>query len=167
MVQLVLIGDLNDEWHHLEIKLSLLFFPFFLLTADFDLKKHLPNIFKMFILGCVMASFLCLINSAFSFISSDTTSSFFYKELSIFHHPSYFALFLTFSTSILLHHLIYGIKGMKLNRQQSIFFMLLFALIIILLTSRSAWIIFSLLVVTFLAIAFYKKRLTNRQFRES
>ena len=42
--------------------------------------------------------------------------------------------------------------------------MLLFALIIILLTSRSAWIIFSVLVVTFLAIAFYKKRLTNRQF---
>ena len=81
MFQLVLIGDLNDEWHHLEIKLSLLFFPFFLLTADFDLKKHLPNIFKMFILGCVMASFLCLINSAFSFINSDTTSSFFYKEL--------------------------------------------------------------------------------------
>ena len=164
MFQLVSIGDLNEEWHHLEIKLSLLFFPFFLLISDFDQKKYLPNIFKMFILGCVMASFLCLTNSAFSFISSDTTSSFFYKELSIFHHPSYFALFLTFSTSILLHHLVYGVKGINLNRQQSIFFILVFALIIILLTSRSAWIIFSLLVVTFLAIAFYKKRLTNRQF---
>ena len=96
MFQLVLIGDLNDEWHHLEIKLSLLFFPFFLLTADFDLKKHLPNIFKMFILGCVLASFLCLINSAFSFISSDATTSFFLQGTIYLSSPKLFCSIFNF-----------------------------------------------------------------------
>ena len=79
-LQLFLQNKLNQNWSHLETKLSLLLFPLFIVIGTDLKKKFLFDIFKIFIFGCCISIILCLANSIYNFLLQGEVNYFYYKK---------------------------------------------------------------------------------------
>lgn len=139
-VQLFLISSLVEYWPKLETKLSLILLPLIILIA-LDLKKEiLQQLLKLFLIGSILSCIICTINGIFSFFISGNYNSFFYQELSIFHHPSYFSMYLNFSIGLLYINFIKPIKNFNINRKLSLLLIIFLTLIIVLVSSKNGWV---------------------------
>jgi len=78
----------------LEIKLSLLIFPLILLNIKRVQLIQLTNIFIAFVLGNLVALITCLVYGWLSYSETGDMNNLLYMELSVFHHPAYFAMYL-------------------------------------------------------------------------
>jgi O-antigen ligase len=153
---LLFLNSVETYWNKLEVKLSLIFIPIIVLIAV-DFKKEIFNTFlKVFIFGGIVAVIICLIISIYNFYFLDNIMAFTYQNLSYFHHPSYFAMYLNFIVGILYYHSINPIKSFNINRPLTYILILLLTFFIILLSSRTGWI--SNILITILFVIFSIKR---------
>ncbi len=148
-----------------EEKLSLLAFPVLFLGANKLIIKNKINILKFFIWGNFFASIMCIIGALYKSISFEDGKMlfdavvlkgnnytffnsiiyggnyFFYTELSLFHHPTYFSAFLCMS----LFFLYFILKNKEYNnnffKRLYIFIFLFFIFIVVLLSSKAALIV--------------------------
>lgn len=120
---------LND----VQQKLSFVFFPIFLLTAYTYDKLTTSKILKIFLVGSVISGLVCISNALYHSISitskqlifnpipfdAEYENYFKYTRFSFLYHPSYLAMFFTFSIAILF-------KFIK-ERKNDVFYVLLFS----------------------------------------
>ena len=146
---LIYSSNLSFGFKDIDTKLPLLILPFSLLSINFN---FLVKIFKAFISGCLIALFFCLISSTNKYLDTNNYSSFFYDDISIFMHTSYFSMYIL--TAILFTYFIF--QNALVNRQyyKLVLFSILnliFILMIFLLSSKAgvliAGIIFFILII--------------------
>ncbi|MCF8219713.1 MAG: O-antigen ligase family protein [Bacteroidales bacterium] len=142
-------NDTGAAWFDLEIKLPLFFFP--LLSTLLILRgktKRKEKILLAFVLGNFVAIFICLGN-AFWGHDQLAMSNFLYVELSYFHHPAYFAMYLAFALSILLFYFLpnYNKKEYAGRIVLIILSSIMLGGFIILLSSRAGILVLFILVV--------------------
>ena len=104
IISLFYSADSDAAWFDLEIKLPLLVFPLLsTLLLIKGSKKRKENILLAFVLGNFLAVLICL---GVAILGHDqlAMSNFLYVNLSYFHHPSYFAMYLVFTLAILLFY---------------------------------------------------------------
>ncbi len=104
---LLLIGFWNTEnfvyaFKDLEIKLSLLLFPLIILTTDIFSKSNLVPLLRSFVIGCSLSTAILFTHALFYYYKTGDVAFFYYKEFSIFHHPSYMAMFMNFALATLI-----------------------------------------------------------------
>jgi O-antigen ligase len=153
----------KSAFFDLEVKFSLFVFPIIIAFANNLYKKNFRAFLFAFVAGNLFASLICLINALyhsigfngtelffntvvlnkeFSFWESITHGGnyFFYEKLSVFHHTTYFSMYLAFSIVILL----YLLKNANTHRKIKIFYVLIimfFTIMIFLLSSRAGIIV--------------------------
>ena len=158
---LLFLNSVETYWNKLEVKLSLIFIPIIVLIAV-DFKKEIFNTFlKVFIFGGIVAVIICLIISIYNFYFLDNIMAFTYQNLSYFHHPSYFAMYLNFIVGILYYHSINPIKSFNINRPLTYILILLMTFFIILLSSRTGW-VSNILITTLFVIYSIKRKSFNK-----
>jgi len=123
----------------LEVKLSLIIFPLLFATIDFSGYKSdfFIMVQKAFVLGSIISSVFLFNNAVFSYFYENDPSVFYYSNLSAHFHPSYLALYFTFSITIILSWLI---NNRQINTPKKIISTLLilyFQVFIILLSSKA------------------------------
>lgn len=94
-------GNTSFGWLDLEMKLSFLLMPFLFVTIAPFSKEQLNKVFFYFILGNFAAVLLCLSDALYMYTATGEVSDFFYGSFSLFHHPTYFSMYLVFSIAIL------------------------------------------------------------------
>lgn len=182
---LLLIGMLYTEnietgKIHLTEKLSFIFLPIVIFSANELIRKRTTDIFLAFIVGNIVASLICFILAFYHSISVVDSvihfdpiiikgsksffesviyggNYFFYSDFSYFQHPSYFAVYIL--TSILL--LIYFIENKILRYKKILVACILFlALVFFFLSSRAGFLsLFIVLSIWSLRLIVKSKRL--------
>jgi len=140
---------------NLEVKLSLVVFPIFFTTIDFE---RIEQNFKRklqyaFIIGCFISLILIFNNAVYSYFQLNSTDVFYYANLAFVHHPSYLALYFTFAIAILLNWIFQYRGGNTFKRNMAFILILVFQLFIVLLSSKAG--ILALAMTYILVIFFY------------
>jgi O-antigen ligase len=90
----------TEALSNIERKLSFLGFPI-LVFCNRNLVPKVKQIILAFISGCIVALLLCLLRAVYLYIVEDI-NAFFYGDFNYFMHPSYFAMYLTFSQLVII-----------------------------------------------------------------
>jgi len=138
---------------NIETKLSLLAFPIAFLFSKLDYKKTIAPVLKSFVEGCFVAIILVLSHALFQLYYSDDTSNLVYSKLSIFSHASYFSMFLCFGLAILYYYSFSPSKNFYIKPVISFILIVFFTAIIVLLSSKSGWLV--LLTIHFSALLYW------------
>ncbi|MCO6499778.1 MAG: O-antigen ligase family protein [Vicingus serpentipes] len=151
------IGLLNSANLHLafldlETKFSLLIFPITFYISRINMKDKLPIILKWFLFGVILSSVICLGDAVFQFMITKEESELFYSKLSIFHHPSYFSMYLNLALIIVYYFYFKPNEQFNLNSLQTISLNVFLSILIILLSSKLG--IISMLFTQLFAITF-------------
>jgi O-antigen ligase len=161
-IQLIILNGASDHWSHLETKLSLLLFPIFLLIGVDIKKEFIYDLLKFFIIGCCISIIICLLNASYNFFILEKNNSFYYKNISIFHHPSYFSMYLNFAIGLLYLNLVSPISKHKIKNKWSWILIISFTVFIVLVSSRTGWIsnflINSIFIIVLIKRKFFHKR---------
>jgi O-antigen ligase len=86
----------------LEVKMSMLLVPLFFLTCNVVNKYSVFGLLKTFIWGVTLSLVIQLVIAGFHFNDTGNPDVFFYTLLSLFHHPSYFSMYVNFAIASLL-----------------------------------------------------------------
>lgn len=179
-------SDFEYGFFQIQEKLSMIFFPLFLLGSNEKVKKNYKIIFYTFILGNLVAVLYCLGYTFFTNLIFENNSFFIkywtydgfkevpfwqlinmrynifsYSYLSIFKHPSYFTVYLLFCILILVYSIREKLISKSWTKLAAYFLILAFSFFIYLLQSR-AGIISMALIFIFIPIIEIQKRLKKR-----
>ncbi len=138
-----------------QVKVSLIIFPILFATMDNSTwtRRNTINVFMSFIAGCIVASLVCLGTSFSSYLSSGDKTDFYYISLSVFHHPSYAAMYMSFAISMLIWFLLdYSIKITKLRLVIILALIVYFHMFTVLLSSKAG--ILTLILIFFLTVSY-------------
>ena len=177
----------DDGILEVQQKLSLVFFPILIIGSRHKIKENLNTILLIFIIGILAASLFCLANATASSISINNGIINFeywpYPEfkgesfwklvnirfnnyssgfLSIFIHPSYFAMFLVFSICILLFFIKHKLVSKTIHKVGVVILITFFLLMIYLLQSRAG--IMSLVIVFLIFVTIEIKRKFKKRY---
>ena len=162
-IQLILTSSLADYWPKIETKLSIILIPLIILIS-LDLNKEiLLKLLKLFLFGSILSCIICIINASFSFFISANYNSFFYQELSIFHHPSYFSMYLNFSIGLLYINFIKPIESFNIKRKLSLFLIIFLTLMTLLVSSKNGWAT-NIFLHSFFLVLFFKNKKFNIEY---
>jgi O-antigen ligase len=97
--------NMSDGLFDLEVKLSFLLLPLLFLMMPFATdEKHTEKILKTYVIGVFVGITICLIWATFQYIKQPVIYyTFVSSRLSIFHHPTYFAMYVNLALIILLY----------------------------------------------------------------
>ncbi len=142
----------------LEVKTALLVFP--LLFSALKLNyKEVSNVLSGFVFGCLMAMLICLGIALFYFLDERNISVFFYHQLSIFHHTTYFSMYLDFAILIVYYYMIYDRKRFFIKSLFSMVGVIICcSLFVVLLSSKMGLIGLFLVIFVGTIMWFLKKR---------
>lgn len=86
----------------LQVKFSLLIFPLLFGSSEHYIdKKSIKTIFIAFVLGCFIETVICFSHSIYIWLTQHE-DNFTYTKLSIYLHPSYLSMYLSFAMAILI-----------------------------------------------------------------
>ena len=167
VMSLFYTNDIDYGLFHIQEKLSIAFFPIILLGSNEKVKQNYNTLLIVFVLANLTASIYILVNAiitnivvengtwyikhwiwqemqneSFWILVNRRASVFSYSHISAFKHPAYFAMYLTFSISILVY--LYKQKIAKKRWQKFLMtvMMVFFAFMIYLLQSSAGFITF-------------------------
>ena len=108
----LLIGVLwSDQsqaaWFDLEVKFSLLLFPILFIGVNLNLNQF-SEVFLSFILGCFLATLICIFIAIEYYTKTYDVAVFYYQQLSVFQHPSYFSMYLNFSIFFIYYFMVFN-----------------------------------------------------------
>jgi len=157
IVGLLWTENINVGLLDILLKLSIFIFPVIYASFEgFYNEKKYSAIFSSFVLGCLITTIYCLAHAYYLWHLTGE-NYFMYSRLSMFMHPSYFAMYLTLAMSILL----YKIYSRPSFSRIDIFNLLLifwFWFFIIQLQSKAGIIISALVFVIFAVLFIISKR---------
>ncbi len=124
-------------WFSLEIKLSLFLLPIVVWFSNFNYKNHLTLGLKWFLYGAILSGFLNFIDAGIQYSSTADYTEFFYGKFSVFHHPSYIAMYFNLAIIIIYYHSFKPKKNLIIKARKAIIGVAFFSLQIGLLSSKS------------------------------
>jgi O-antigen ligase len=145
----------------LEIKLSLLVFPLIFSTLDDETltKKQRFKVVVFFVLGCIIGTLILLGHSLYDRVINHWDYSFYYSGLSWYFHPTYIAMYLSFSIAIIAWYIIAGeVRIRPLWKIMLILLSIYFLILIILLSSKAGILSFALVMIFFSGVLVLKKK---------
>ena len=89
-----------------EVKLSLLIFPLCFFISAMTLHKTIAPTLRAFVEGCFVAVLLSFIRAALMYVYTTDIVHFYYSNLSLYAHASYFSMYLCFCIAVLYWSLI-------------------------------------------------------------
>ncbi|GAB4292743.1 MAG: hypothetical protein Kow0068_17950 [Marinilabiliales bacterium] len=137
--------NIYDGLFNLQVKSSLIYMP--LLVAGFSdyIKNRIKIILKIFVISALASSLICLIIAFYHWIIYNDHHYIYYGRLSIFNHPTYFALYLNMALVFLISFLKESYKNKKLR---NIYFgLIVYLLGFIFLLSSKAGLITALIII--------------------
>jgi O-antigen ligase len=161
LIGLFYSSNLEFGWFSVQVKLSLFIFPvlFSTINLEFLSKKQIQSVFGAFLVGCVIASLFCLGDAFIKYAELGSIDEFYYINLSIFHHPGYFAMYLSFGVAIMIYYILRGPVQKNWVKVLVVLLIIYFHIFIVLLSSKAG--IISLVLIFLLAVSyivFYKRK---------
>ncbi|MBN2681605.1 MAG: O-antigen ligase family protein [Bacteroidales bacterium] len=156
LVGMLFTENQNAGWFNLEVKLSLLFFPLIMSSLNSNYEGKEQTIFKIFIGANLIAGIVCIISAVVNYYFWNY-NTFFYAKLSIFHHPTYYSMYIAFSLVLVLNNIFTE----KASRNKIIIYTILivvFLTLVFLLSSKAGIISAFLAVAGYLTIYLFNKR---------
>ena len=89
----------------LEIKLSLFIMPPLLLGVSWLDPGKVLQLMQTFLWGLIGAIVVCVVAAVNRFVADGDPANFSYAAFSLFHHPTYFAMYLNLGLAILVHNI--------------------------------------------------------------
>ncbi|OFX36975.1 MAG: hypothetical protein A2X08_16955 [Bacteroidetes bacterium GWA2_32_17] len=157
LVGLLYSSNMHAGWFDIEVKFSLILFPLvFFLSDTFDIEKRKKQLLA-FVIGTALAMIICVISALYMYLMFNE-NNFSYMKLSLFHHPTYFAMYISFSVAVIMYHFFYSeIAINKLLKSLFIILIILFAVFIYMLSSKAGIIIFFIALLAMSLPALFKK----------
>ena len=151
-------SETGAAWFDLEVKFSLLLFPILMGARKLN-KKELYRIFLAFVLGCLLATIICLVAALFYYLDSHNVSVFYYQDLSVFQHPAYFSMYLNFCIYLIYYFMVFD-KEVNIFRSEVLMvsIIVLFSLFVVLLSSKIGLITLFMVIFTGTIFWFLKSR---------
>jgi len=165
LIGLAYTEDLKFGLSVFETRFSLFAFPFiFYKISDFD-KKKLHQLFYVFALGLIIASFICISHAFVNYIEIKNVHVFFFYELTdvLDYQPTYFAYYIIFVISFGFYLLYFD----TIAHYQWMFVALLFLFVVLMLTGGLTSFMSILLVLSFFVLKFltdYKTKIKTQAF---
>ncbi|MDF1549839.1 MAG: O-antigen ligase family protein, partial [Bacteroidales bacterium] len=178
--------NIDDGLFEIQEKLSLIFFPIILSGSSEKIKINHKTILIVFLISNLIASIYCLsftlidclriengsysidyhitqnyYNQSFWELVNSRYNRFSYKYLSLFKHPSYFSMYITFSIMSIIYFFRKKMVSKRIIRILLIFLIVFFAIMLYLLQSRAAFITAGVILVI-IPIVELQKRLKKR-----
>ena len=155
LIGLLYTSNLDYGLFSVQVKASLIIFP--ILFATFNIEFWNINktitVLIAFLVGSFSSSIISLINATISYYFSSDPTDFYYASLSIFHHPSYSALYMTFSIAILIGFVLDSrIKLRKWLLILAIMFVVYFHVYTVMLSSKAG--ILALILIFFITVSY-------------
>ena len=91
-------ANLDAGWFDLQVKLSLLIFPLIFLSGKRLTGRAFQYIIIGFVSACCLALLVCFFNSFYHYFTEGNLL--YYTRFSIFLHPAYFSMYLSFSAAV-------------------------------------------------------------------
>ena len=135
-IGMIYTTNLAEGWSVMTTELPLLLFPVFLSALDYSKPKQVDFIFLCFLIGCLVAALICIGVASYAWFTTDI-NLFFYTDLSLFMHPSYFALYLNFILCWLYQKLIFEDSNGYLKKPVLLFLLFFINAFILMLSSRA------------------------------
>lgn len=142
----------------LEVKFSLFLFPF--LFAGIQLSsRQFSEVFLWFIFGCMLATIICIMSAIMYYFDTYDPSVFYYQQLSVFQHPSYFSMYLNFCIYFIYYFMVFNKEEYKIKSDLvSILIIIIFSLFVVLLSSKIGLVTLFLVIFTGTLLWFLKSR---------
>ena len=161
-IQLLLLNKVDEYLNNLITKITLFLIPILILIGYQSKKINLSKILKFFIYGTVSSCLFCLINAVITYYFLKNDNAFTYTSLSLFHHPSYFTMYLNFVVGIIYLNNLKPIKNFKLSINLSLIIISFLSFLILFASSRTGWLTNILLHLFFISCIFYKKKISRK-----
>ena len=161
-IQLLLLNKVDEYLDNLIIKITLFIIPILIMIGYHSKKINLSRILKFFIYGTITSCLFCLINAVFSYYFLKNDYAFTYSTLTLFHHPSYFTMYLNFVVGIIYLYNLKPIKNFKLSTNLSLIIVSFLSFFILFASSRTGWITNILVHLFFFSHMLYKKKITRK-----
>jgi O-antigen ligase len=158
-IGLIYSEDINTGWRVMETSFSLIALSIVFSAINLD-KKQFHGIILSFVLGLLVACFICLISASVSYLQNHQPDSFFFYQFTevINLQPTYFAYYLCFAISFMLYSLYYDELGINIQVTASI---VLFLFAILMLTAGRTAYISMLLVFSFFILKIFSDETSN------
>ena len=150
--------NFNAALFDVEVKFSLFILP--LIFSGLKLSsKQFSDVLLWFIIGCFVAIIISVTMAISNYLNTSDLSSFYYQKLSAFHHPSYFSMYLNFCICIIYYFMLYDKENFRIKSDVvSVSIILIFALFVVLLSSKIGMITLLLVVFSGAVLWFIKSR---------
>lgn len=136
----------------LEVKLSLCVLPLFFMVIPYNKVVFIQSL-KAFVEGCMAAILICILQAAYTYFYTQQTSSFFYTELSYFHHPGYASLYAMLAIVILAEGFFNNSQTIFSEKKSLVLIGLLFIFILFLFSKIA--VILSVILIFFYLLRWY------------
>ncbi|MGC9331569.1 MAG: O-antigen ligase family protein [Bacteroidales bacterium] len=103
LIDLFFSANSDETIVKLSVKFSYLMLPLFLIPTAFFTKQQIYNLLKVFIAGTSISLFLNFFISTLHYLQSGSNSSYYYNQISNFHHTSYYAFYIGFAAMGILY----------------------------------------------------------------
>ncbi|OFY18241.1 MAG: hypothetical protein A2W98_08055 [Bacteroidetes bacterium GWF2_33_38] len=161
LIWLISTQNMKSGLFDIQVKLSLLVFPFLATTVSFNKNQLNRNfVFLFFIFGNFIAQLVSIANVLYEKYILGNEVSFFYNDISLFLHPSYSALYIIIS--IILGIYLFTTINRRLVKFFLIIYILSSVIFVFLLSSKSG--ILSLFVIMFIGIALLFAKLNIKKW---
>ena len=161
-IQLLLLNRIDEFLNNLITKITLFLIPILILIGYQSNKINLSRILKFFIYGTVSSCLFCLINALISYYFLKNDNAFTYTSLSLFHHPTYFTMYLNFVVGIIYLNNLKPIKNFKLPTNLSLIIISFLSFFILFASSRIGWITNILVHLFFISYMLYEKKISRK-----
>ncbi|MEQ8324571.1 MAG: O-antigen ligase family protein [Vicingaceae bacterium] len=138
---LLLIGisysvEKEAAFFDVEVKFSLFLFPVIFAAKSLD-KRLTYQLFFWFTIGCLAATLICFTTALVYYLDSANASVFYYQELSVFQHPSYFSMYLNFCIYLIYYYMVFD-RDVNIVKSDVVMVgvIVIFAFFIVLLSSK-------------------------------
>ena len=161
-IQLLLLNKIDEYLSNIIVKVTLFLIPILILIGYHSNKINLSGVLKFFISGTVTASLLCVINAVISYYFLKDENALTYASLTLFHHPSYFTMYLNFVVGLTYLNNLKPIKNFKLSTISSSIIISFLSFFILFASSRTGWITNILVHLFFISYMFYDKKISKK-----
>ena len=161
-IQLLLLNRIDEYLNNLITKITLFLIPILILIGYQSNKINLSGILKFFVYGTVSSCLFCLINAVISYYFLKNDNAFTYTYLSLFHHPTYFTMYLNFVVGIIYLNNLKPIKNFKLPTNLSLIIISFLSFFILFASSRIGWISNILIHLFFTSFMLYNKKFSRK-----
>ena len=161
-IQLLLLNKIDENLNKLITKITLFLFPILILIGYHNDKINLSRILKLLIYGTITSSLFCLINAVISYYFLKDNNALTYISLSLFHHPSYFTMYLNFVVGLIYLNNLKPIMNFKLSTNLSMIIVSFLSFFVLFATSKTGWITNILVHLFFISCMFLKKKINKK-----